>query len=74
MRTIEDLSVTVKYRVGLGKLNVTDEVYKQLEEIAEKGIELDGTGTKYPEANDWLHENIREADCCDIEYEITELS
>ena len=74
MKTIKDLDVKVTYRVGLGNVKVPDKVFKQLTEIADKGIELDGTGMDYPEANEWLRDNIKERDCCDLEYEITELS
>ena len=70
MKNIRGLSVKVTYRVGLGELKVSDEVFKQLREIADNGIELDGTSEKYTEANDWLHDNIREADCWNIEYEL----
>ena len=69
MKTIKDLDVKVTYRVGLGDVKVPDKVFKQLTEIAEKGIELDGA-----EANEWLRDNIKERDCYDLEYEITELS
>ena len=74
MKTIKDLDVKVTYRVGLVDVEVSDEVFEQLSEIAEKGIELDGTDMDYPEANEWLRDNIKERDCCDLEYEITELS
>jgi hypothetical protein len=74
MKTIKDLDVKVTYIVGLEDVKVPEKVFKQLTEIAEKGIELDGTGMNYPEANEWLRDNIKERDCCDLEYEITELS
>jgi hypothetical protein len=74
MKTIKNLDVKVTYRVGLGDVKVPDKVFKQLKEIADKGIELDGTGMDYLEANEWLIDNIKERDCCDLEYEISELS
>ena len=74
MKTIKDLDVKVTYRVGLGDVKVSDKVFEQLNEIAENGGEIDGTGMDYIEASEWLRDNIKEADCCDIEYDITELS
>lgn len=74
METIKKIDVKVTYRVGLGNLKVSDEAFKELIEIEDKGIELDGTGIDYPEANEWLRDNIKEGDCCDIEYEIRGLS
>jgi len=74
MKTIKDLSVKVTYSVGLGGLEVSDKVFDQLNEIADNGTEVDGTGMEYPEAIEWLHDNIKEGDCCDLECEIEELS
>lgn len=73
MKTIKDLSVKVTYKVGLGNLEVPNKVYKQLNEIVDEGGEVDGTGMDYPEATEWLRNNIRERDCNDIEYEIEDL-
>jgi len=74
MKTIKDISVTVAYRVGLGGIEVSDEVFEQLNEIADNGTEVDGTGMEYPEAIEWLRDNIKEGDCCDLQYEIQDLS
>ena len=74
MKTIKYLNVKVTYKVGLGNIEVSDKVFKQLNEIAEKGLEIDGMGMDYTEASEWLRDNIRERDCCDLNYEIEELS
>lgn len=74
MKTIKNLDVKVTYRVGLGDIEVSDEVFEQLNEIIENGTEIDGMGMEYSEASEWLRNNIKERDCCDLEYEITELS
>lgn len=74
MKTIKDLSVKVTYKVGLGGLEVSDKVFEQLNEIADNSGEVDGTGFEYPDAIEWLQNNIKEGDCCDLEYEIEELS
>ena len=74
MKTIKELNVKVTYKVGLGDIKVPNKVFKQLNEIAEKGREIDGMGMDYPEASEWLRDNIRERDCCDLNYEIEELS
>lgn len=74
MKKIKDLNVTVTYIVGIGDIEVNDEVFKQLNEIADKGVSIDGlSDMKYPEACDWLRDNIKEADCCDLEYQINDL-
>lgn len=74
MKTIKDLDVKVTYKVGLGNVKVPNKVFEQLNEIADSGREVDGTGMEYPEALEWLRNNIKERDCCDLEYEIEEMS
>lgn len=76
MAKIESLDVTVKYRVGLGGLNVPKKVLEQLEDAANnsKTLDLDTRGDKrYAEATEWLIDNIKEADCMDWECEIDDL-
>lgn len=76
MKEIKDLQVTVTYKVGLGGLKVTEEVYNQLMEIFEKGQPIDPSGIsgiEYPAVSDWIGGNIEERDCFDWEFEIDEL-
>lgn len=73
MKTIKDLSVKVTYKVGLGDVEVSNEVFEQLQEIADSEMEIDGMSMEFPEALDWLRDNIKERDCCDLEYEISDL-
>ena len=74
MKTIKDLSVTVTYSVGLGAVEVSEKVFEQLNEICDNGAKVDGTGMEYPEAIEWLRDNIKEGDCYDLDYEIQDLS
>jgi len=74
MKSIEELSVRVTYKVGLGNLKVSKKVYEQLTEIAENRSDVDGTGMEFPEAIEWLRNNVKERDCCDLQYEIVDLS
>ena len=37
MKTIKDLTVRVKYTVGLGNVEVSDEVYEALQNLADRG-------------------------------------
>ena len=74
MKKIKYIKVKVIYNVGIGDLEVDDDVFKQLNEIFDNDIELDETDMVYSQANEWLKENIRERDCYDIEYNITDLN
>lgn len=75
MKTVKDLTVEVKYRVGLGNVEVPDDVFEQLVEAADNWDRIDPTMmNKYVEAAEWLTENIRERDCMDWECEIEDIS
>jgi hypothetical protein len=75
MVTIKDLTVKVTYRVGLGEVEMPEKVHQQLLEVSENGDEIEMGGiSKYPEAYEWLSDNIRERDCMDWEAEIEEVS
>lgn len=72
-RTIKDLSIKVTYEVGLGNVNIPKKAFKQLIKAYEKGDEIEMQSTKYPDAEIWLNENIRERDCMEWKSEIIDL-
>lgn len=74
MKTVKDLSVTVTYKVGLGNVEMPENVYKQIVEAAEKGCAIEGTDLKYSDAAEWLANNIKERDCFEWGTEIDEVS
>ena len=71
MKTINNLTVTVTYTVGLGNIKVPKEVYDDLIkhydneswEVSEDSI-----------AAEWLADNIKEKDAMDWSYEIDDLN
>jgi hypothetical protein len=75
MVKIKDLTVKVTYRVGLGEVEMPEEVHQQLLEASQNGDEIEMGGiSKYPDAYEWLSDNIRERDCMDWSAEIEEVS
>ena len=71
MRTIKHLTVKVTYTVGLGDVEVTEEVAEQLEKMSDYGFSIsDSEISKYPDAFNWLSENISEEDALYWEYEV----
>lgn len=73
MKTIENLSVTMKFSVELSDVEVSDEVYRGLEKISE----LFSVSTEEVirdediiEAFDWLNNNIHSGDALDWGYEV----
>ena len=75
MKTVKDLTVKVTYHVGLGDVEMPQEVYDQINEAAENGDEISISGmSEYPEALQWLSDNIREGDCMDWVAEIEDIS
>jgi len=74
MAKIKDLWVKVTYEVRLGDLEVPKEVKKELKEAYRKSSEIEGVEDRYPEASDWLVQNIKEKDCYDWKVEIEDLT
>lgn len=76
MKKIESIHVKVTYRVGLGGIEVDDETYNALLEVADSGRSIDWSPRTDVEntAFEWLNANIRERDCCGLEYEIEDLA
>ncbi|MDO4881118.1 MAG: hypothetical protein Q3983_07545 [Capnocytophaga sp.] len=71
MKTIKNLTVKVTYCVGLIDVEVPDEVYEELDKMADYGFSVsDSEISKFPNAFDWLSDNIRERDAMDWEYEV----
>lgn len=73
MEKVKNLTVIVKYTVGLGNIDMPKIVYEQIKEAHEEGDEIDIAG-KYDEALGWLTANIKENDCMDWECEIDYVS
>lgn len=72
MKTINNLWVEVTYKVGLGDVQVSDEVYDALVNSEAITLEDDNPYLSKEEnvALDWLVNNIKEDDCCEIKFEV----
>lgn len=73
MKTIKNLGVTMKFRVGLEDVEVSDEIYRGLEKISERFSISDGEVIRdedIMDAFDWLNDNIHDRDALDWEYEV----
>lgn len=74
MKTIEKLTITITYTVGLGDIKVPDNVYEELMEAYDNNDTIDPdlikTLKSYSNANDWIIDNIKERDCYNWECEI----
>lgn len=73
MKKIKDLTVTVKYTVSLGNVEVDDETYASLDKMADRfevsGDEIASERDLFP-ASEWLCDNIHESDAYDWTYEV----
>ncbi len=73
MKTIKDLTVKVTYRVGLGNIEVRDEIYEALDYLADRGetgCDLVDVDEKVGTAFEWLADHIHERDAFDWDYEV----
>jgi len=75
MKEVNNLQVKVTYKVGLGDIEMPDKVHEQLTKAAESGDEIEmGSSEKYPEAYEWIIDNIRQGDCFDFTAEVEDIS
>jgi hypothetical protein len=72
--TVKNLTVTVTYTVGLGDVEMPQEVYEQLLEAHDNGNKIDPTMMIDNEAEDWVTSKISERDCMDWECEIDDIT
>ena len=59
-----------QFRVGLGNVEVPDEVYNELAKAYDEGGDVPEWDDELENAKEWLSDNIREADAMEWEYEI----
>lgn len=72
---IEDLWVKVTYEVRLGDLEMTQEVFDEITKANNECRDIDTMSgvDRYPNASEWLTENITERDCMEWKAEIIEI-
>lgn len=71
---VKDLTVKVEYQVGLGDLEIPQKVYEQLLLSNESGDKIELNTMKYPEAADWLNDNIKESDSMNWDCDIVDIT
>ncbi|WP_341221883.1 hypothetical protein [Polaribacter atrinae] len=71
MKTIDEITVTVTYKVGLGGFKASEKAFNQLADLERNCVALnEGNVDKNQDALDWLTKNIIEKDGFMWEYEI----
>ena len=70
MKKINELEVSVNYRVCLSDIEVPDDVYEQLTNHYFFGFD---TLENLHAATSWLFNNIKEYDALDIDYDIIDI-
>ena len=75
MKTAKELRLKITYEIELNDVRMPQEAYDQLTDAAENGIDINIFDPgKYPDAGDWLVENVSERGCMDWEAEIINVS
>lgn len=74
MIKVENLTVKVTYRVGLGNIEIPKRVYDQIVASSENGHVIHPDTPEYDDAANWLIEGINEQDCMDWEAEIERIN
>lgn len=73
MKTIKNIDIKMTFSVGFSEIEVPDNVYQQLIDASETGIELNEDTKEYAEAYDFLNGRVNSNDAYDWEYEIEDL-
>lgn len=69
MKTIKNLSVSVKYTVGLGNIQVPDSVSNVLSQGGELNPDDHRLSDSEHETLEWLQANVSERDAYSLEYD-----
>jgi hypothetical protein len=69
-----NIEVKVKYKVGLGDLEVPKKIKAKLDNLYDSGRELSSDSLEDVEVVEWLRSNIKERDCFECVYEVHDLS
>jgi hypothetical protein len=73
---ITDLWVKITYEVRLSNLEMPQEVFDEITKANEQCRDIDtmsGFNDDYPNASEWLTDNIEERDCMEWKAEIIEI-
>lgn len=70
---VKNLQVKTVYQVGLGDVEIPENVLEQLKEMEESGDTFSDMNEKYADAIEWMDANIKESDCFEWSYEVIEV-
>lgn len=73
MKKVNQLTVKVTYKVGLGDLEMTKYIYNKLLYACENFKPIDGGSIGNADASEWLGNNIKERDAMEWSFEIEEI-
>ena len=75
MSNVKRIAVSITYIVALEDIEMSDSAKEQLIEIAEKngGGTVKSESTRFPDAIEWLNNNIREHDSLGHNYTIMDI-
>ncbi|MDM1551535.1 hypothetical protein [Empedobacter falsenii] len=75
MKILNEITVKVTYEVTLGGLEVPSDIFEKLEEIYDRGgdVNMSKLERNSPEVLEFLNENFKEDDACDWSYTIDEI-
>ena len=74
MKKIENLDLTVTYKVDFGDIEVSDEVYEQLEKLKDEGAtNYSQILDDYPALVEFINQNVSEDGANSIEYDVWDM-
>ena len=70
---IDDLTVKVTYTVSMSDLDMPEDVYKEIENAFDNGVDVVLNSMEHTEAQEWLSTNCKESDSDSWEVEIFDI-
>lgn len=74
MIIVETLDIKVTYKVGLGNVEMPENIYYKLLEKCNKGDEIEMGAIGDEDVMRWINNNIEENDCYEWEAEIKDIT
>jgi len=73
-KKVKKFGVKIVYTVGFGNIEIPSDVLANLKLAAQEGDAIDSVDDKYELASDWIRYNIKERDCFEHSFEVTDLT
>lgn len=73
-KKVKKFGVKIVYKVGFGNIDIPSDVLANLKLAEQEDEAIDSVDHKYELASEWIRDNIKERDCFEHSFEVTDLT